>query len=169
MKSSSTICFNNAADKSWREREQQMQLISTTTVFKSNEVWKNHSDEAKHRQTPTQTHHTKPGARDDQPSGYQLTLCHRLHTVHDSWKEHVPQVMSCQVLLSSWVLSPRSSCPNNLPSTRSQEKSQLPTELHSWAIIINSWPSIINALKICLHSKYRDTSNKVFPERQGLG
>lgn len=155
MKSSSTICFNNAADKSWTEREQQMQLIPTTTVFKSNEVWKNYSDEAKHRQTPIQTHHTKPRVRDDQPflpsrrkgSGHQLTLCNRLHTVHDSWKQHMPQAMSCQVLLNSWVLSPCSACPSNLPSTRSQEKSQLPTELHSWAIIINSWLSIINVLK----------------------
>lgn len=155
MKSSSTICFNNAADKSWTEREQQMQLISTTTVISPNKVWRNYSDETKHRQIPTQTHHTKPGVRDDQPllphrrkgSGHQLTLCNRLYTVHDSWKQHMPQVMSCQVLLNSWVLSPCSSCPSNLPSTRSQEKSQLPTELHSWVIIINSWLSIINGLK----------------------
>lgn len=141
----------------------------STAVLKFSEVWKNYSDETKHRQTPTQTHSTKLWVRDDQPflpsrregSGHQLTLCNRLHTVHASWKQHMPTAVTCQVLLNSWILSPCSSCPSNLPSTTSQENSQLPIELHSWAIIINFWPSIINVLQMCLLSKYRDTSNSL--------
>lgn len=62
------------------------------------------------------------------------------------------KAMFCQVLLNSWILSPCSSCPSNLPSTRSQENGQLPPEPHSWAIITNFWPFIINVPKTCLHS-----------------
>lgn len=71
--------------------------------------------------------------------------------------------MTCQVLLNSWILPPWLSCHRNLPST-SQANSPLPTELHSWIIIINFWCSVINLLKMCLHRKLSDTTNKVLPE-----
>lgn len=127
---------------------------------------KNYSDETKHRQSPTQTHHTKSeitSLSSSRRKGSGHHCVHRLHTGHSSWKQHQSTAMSWQVLLHIWILSPWLSCHRNLPST-SQANSPLPTELHSWIIIINFWYSVINVLKLCLHSKLSDTTNKVLPE-----
>lgn len=89
---------------------------------------------------------------------------HRLHTGHSSWKQPCPT--RCCWITGSCPCG--SSCHRNLPSTL-QANSLLPTELHSWIIIINFWSSVINVLKMCLHRKLSDTTNKVLPEtRFGL-
>lgn len=130
------------------------------------------SDETKHRQTPNQTHHTKSEMTNlvlpAEGKDLDTTLCtgYTQDTVPGSSTCLQPCPAKC-----CWIAGfcPRgSSCHRNLPST-SQANSLLPTELHSWTIIINFWSSVTNVLKMCLRRKLSDTTKKLLPEtRFGL-
>lgn len=127
---------------------------------------KNYSDETKHRQSPIQTHHTK--SEITKPSFQEkerlwTPLCAQF-TDRTQLLEAAPSVaMSCQVLLNGCIFSLCFSCHRKLPST-SQANYPLPIELHSWIIIIDFWSSVINVLKMCLHSQLSNTIKEVLPE-----
>lgn len=137
-------------------------------VFKSSEGWKKLTLMKQNIDKPQTKHITQsqrwPTCPSSRRKGSGHHFVHRLHTGSSTCLQPCP-AKCC------WIAGfcPRgSSCHRNLPST-SQANSLLPTELHSWTIIINFWSSLTNVLKMCLRRKLSDTTKKLLPEtRFGL-